>query len=122
MPSILYYLDQIFSISRQDRITHGQKIYISRYIPVIKDNYKNNENLLETQNNKYIKLKQEYEELKLVMIKLKEENKTVNNLFEQELSERVDVDAKYNASREEIIKLQRELIDNNVSNKKRKLE
>jgi len=138
MPSISYYLDQIFLISRQDRITHGQKMYISRYIPVIKDDYKYNKNLLVTNNNKYkelevdmCKLKCKYKELELEISKLKEENKIVNDLFEQELGERVEVDTKYNASREEIIKLQYELIDkkrklefidNNISNKKRKLE
>jgi hypothetical protein len=103
MAPIHEYLTKIMMIAKQDIITSCDKMYILRYIPIIKDRYKTYEDLLFTEFDKT-------EKLRLEIIQLEEKNKLLNELFDQELEVRSKIIRKYNKSREEIIKLQKKII------------
>ena len=91
-------------IAKQDIISYSDKLYIIKYIPEIKKRYKVTEDLLFKEYDRS-------EKLRLYIFDLEEENKVLNELYDNETDERVKMIRKYDKSREDIIKLQRELIN-----------
>jgi len=104
MPPIKELFSKILMIAKQDIISHSDKLYILKYIPEIKKRYTVTEDLLFKEYDRS-------EKLRLQLLDLEEENKVLNELYDEETENRIKVIKKYNESREEIIQLQRELIN-----------
>jgi hypothetical protein len=104
MAPIKELFSKILMIAKQDIISYGDKSYILKYIPEIEKRYNFTENLL-------FKEYERSEILRVQAFNLKDENKVLNDLYDNELDKRVKMIRKYNEAREEIIKLQREIIN-----------